>query len=61
MGNIGKDWDERELREAGRLGKEGIGRDEERMEGMEMNKAGCRGWEGMRGNIRDVKEWEGVG
>ena len=31
------------------------------MEGTEMNKKGCRGWEGIRRNIRDAKEWEGMG
>ena len=30
------------------------------MEGAEMNKKGCRGWEGMRRNIRDGSEWEGM-
>ena len=31
------------------------------MEGTEMNKKGCRGWEGMRRDIRDGKEREGMG
>ena len=34
MGNIGRDWDEREEREAGRLGREGLGRDEKEWKGL---------------------------
>ena len=33
MGNIGRDWDEREGREAGRLGREGIRRVEKEWKG----------------------------
>ena len=59
MGDVGRDWDEREWRVAGRLGREGIGiKGWERMEAMEMDK---KGWQGMGRNEKKYKGRKGVG
>ena len=59
MISIGRDWDEREVRVAGRLGREAIGINGwERMEAMEMNK---NGWQGMGRDEKKNKGWKEVG